>query len=143
MLIASPSIYFLSVLTAFFGGNALPNTYNYLFSWKSDEVKIPLECKLYPKTFMLLIVVSAYLSGFSYAAAAVELIEDNFVGKEWDTWRDYLIWLSKTGMPFLSMTPMIDFYRIAINKLVLYCGQGETNMLECDPRSIKKMELLL
>jgi hypothetical protein len=127
-LIASPSIYFLGVLTAFFGGNALRNTYDYFSSWKNDELKIPLEFKLYPKTFMLLITVSAYLSCFSYAAA-VELIEDNFVGQKWDTWRDYLIWLSKTGMPFLSMTAMIDFYRTAINKLVLYCGQSENNML--------------
>ena len=76
-VISAPSIYCFGVLLAFFGGNALQNSYDYLTAWKDDSVKIPMPFKLYPKTAVLLIMISMYLSVFSSADDA-QLINDNF-----------------------------------------------------------------
>ncbi len=75
-IVSAPSIYYLGVLLAFFGGNALQNSYDYLTAWQDDTVKIPMSFKLYPKTSVLLIIISMYLSAFSYSAGA-QLINDN------------------------------------------------------------------
>lgn len=121
-----PSIYFLGVLLAFFGGNSLQNTYDYFTSWKDDAVKIPKEFKLYPKTALLLIIISMYLSTFSYAAAA-ELIEDNFNGSL-EFLRPYMLVLAKTGLAFLGFTAMLDFFCNILKKCAQY-GSNENSSI--------------
>ena len=118
--ISAPSIYCLGVLLAFFGGNALQNSYDYLTAWKDDSVKVPLAFKLYPKTSVLLILISMYLSAFSYAAGA-QLINDNFNG-ELEFLRPYLLNLAKTGLTFLGFTAMIDFFTSVLRKFAQYGG---------------------
>ncbi|MGC1853944.1 MAG: hypothetical protein WA659_01000 [Candidatus Aquirickettsiella sp.] len=112
--LSTPPIYFLGVLLAFFGGNALQNTYDYFTYWNDDAVKIPMAFKLYPKTSVLLILISIYLSAFSYAAGA-QLINDNFKG-ELEFLRPYLLNLAKTGLTFLGFTAMIDFFNNVLRK---------------------------
>jgi hypothetical protein len=119
-VISAPSIYCLGVLLAFFGGNALQNSYDYLTAWKDDAVKIPMAFKLYPKTSVLLILISMYLSAFSYAAGA-QLINDNFNGKL-EFLRPYLLDLAKTGLIFLGFTAMIDFFNNVLSKFAQYGG---------------------
>lgn len=123
-IIAAPSIYCLGVLLAFFGGNALQNSYDYFTTWKDDTVKIPLAFKLYPKTSVLLIMISMYLSAFSYAAGA-QLINDNFNGKL-EFLRPYLLELAKTGLTFLGFTAMIDFFNNVLSKFEQYGGNEDT-----------------
>lgn len=119
-VISAPSIYCLGVLLAFFGGNALQNSYDYLTAWKDDTVKIPMVFKLYPKTAVLLVMISMYLSAFSYAAGA-QLINDNFNDKL-DFLRPYLLELAKTGLTFLGFHAMIDFFTNLLSKFAQYCG---------------------
>ncbi len=123
-VISAPSIYCFGVLLAFFGGNALQNSYDYLTAWKDDTVKIPMAFKLYPKTAVLLIMISMYLSVFSYAAGA-QLINDNFNGKL-EFLRPYLLDLAKTGLTFLGFTAMIDFFNTVLSKFAQYGGAEDT-----------------
>lgn len=123
-IVSAPSIYCLGVLLAFFGGNALQNSYDYLTAWKDDTVKIPLAFKLYPKTSVLLIMISMYLSAFSYAAGA-QLINDNFNGKL-EFLRPYLLEIAKTGLTFLGFTAMIDFFNNVLSKFQQYGGNEDT-----------------
>lgn len=123
-IVSAPSIYCLGVLLAFFGGNALQNSYDYLTAWKDDTVKIPMAFKLYPKTSVLLIMISMYLSAFSYAAGA-QLINDNFNGKL-EFLRPYLLELAKTGLTFLGFTAMIDFFNNVLSKFQQYGGNEDT-----------------
>ena len=123
-IVSAPSIYCLGVLLAFFGGNALQNSYDYLSAWKDDTVKIPMAFKLYPKTSVLLIMISMYLSAFSYAAGA-QLINDNFNGKL-EFLRPYLLELAKTGLTFLGFTAMIDFFNNVLSKFQQYGGNEDT-----------------
>lgn len=122
--VSAPSIYCLGVLLAFFGGNALQNSFDYFTSWKDDTVKIPMAFKLYPKTSVLLIMISMYLSAFSYAAGA-QLINDNFNGKL-EFLRPYLLELAKTGLTFLGFTAMIDFFNNVLSKFQQYDGNEDT-----------------
>lgn len=119
-VVSAPSIYCFGVLLAFFGGNALQSSYDYLTAWKDDSVKIPMAFKLYPKTSVLLIMISMYLSAFSYAAGA-QLINDNFNGKL-EFLRPYLLDLAKTGLTFLGFTAMIDFFNNVLSKFAQYGG---------------------
>lgn len=120
--LSAPPIYFLGVLLAFFGGNALQNTFDYFTDWKDDAVKVPMAFKLYPKTSVLLILISMYLSAFSYAAGA-QLINDNFNG-ELEFLRPYLLDLAKSGLTFLGFTAMIDFFNNVLSKFGQY-GSNE------------------
>jgi hypothetical protein len=122
--LAAPSVYFLGVLLAFFGGNALQNTYDYFTAWKDDSVKVPMAFKLYPKTSVLLIIISIYLSAFSYAAGA-QLINDNFNGKL-AFLRPYLLDLAQTGLSFLGFTAMMDYFNNILTKFGQYGGSEET-----------------
>lgn len=119
---STPPIYFLGVLLSFFGGNALQNTFDYFTDWKEDAVKVPMAFKLYPKTSVLLIFISMYLSAFSYAAGA-QLINDNFKG-DLAFLRPYLLYLAKTGLTFLGFTAMIDFFNNMLSKFGQY-GRNE------------------
>lgn len=123
-VISAPSIYCLGVLLAFFGGNALQNSYDYLTAWKDDAVKIPIAFKLYPKTSVLLIVIAMYLSTFSYAAGA-QLINDNFNDKL-AFLRPYLLELAKTGLIFLGFSAMIDFFNHVLSKFAQFGGDEDT-----------------
>ncbi len=120
--ISAPSVYFLGVLLAFFGGNSLQNAYDYLTLWQSDAVKIPQEFKFYPKTSILLIIISLYLSIFSYAAGA-ELINDNFKG-DLEFLRPAFLEFAKTGLAFLGFTAMLDFFCNVLRKFSQY-GKDE------------------
>jgi hypothetical protein len=120
--VSAPSVYFLGVLLAFFGGNSLQNAYDYLTLWQSDAVKIPQEFKFYPKTSILLIIISLYLSIFSYAAGA-ELINDNFKG-DLEFLRPEFLELAKTGLAFLGFTAMLDFFCNILRKFSQY-GKDE------------------
>ncbi|MEN9917309.1 MAG: hypothetical protein RLY40_1248 [Pseudomonadota bacterium] len=122
-IVAAPSIYCLGVLLAFFGGNALQNSYDYLTAWKDDSVKIPMSFKIYPKTSVLLILISMYLSAFSYSAGA-QLINDNFKG-DLEFLRPYLHQLAETGLIFLGFTAMIGFFDDVLKKYAQYSGSGD------------------
>lgn len=119
--LALPSMYFLTVLMSFWGGSAAQEIYQYLTAWGSDEIKIPLEFKLYPKSFALLTVFAVYISVFSYATAN-KLIDDNFSDKIWDDIRPGLVWLSRTGVPYLGLYAMLAFYKTVINKFAMLFG---------------------
>ncbi|MFZ0219558.1 MAG: hypothetical protein WAL30_05065 [Candidatus Aquirickettsiella sp.] len=125
--LSAPSIYCLGVLLAFFGGNALQTSYDYLTAWEFDSVKISSAFKPYPKTSVLLIMISIYLSAFSYAAGA-QLINDNFTGKL-AFLRPYLLdlmlKLAKTGLIFLGSTAMIDFVKHVLRKFEQYGGDED------------------
>lgn len=116
--------YCLMVLLAFFGGNALQNSYDYLTVWNDDTVKIPITFKGYLKTSVVSVMISMYLSVFSYAAGT-QLINDNFNGKL-EFLRPYLLELAKTGLTFLGFTAMIDFFSNVLSKLQQYSGNADT-----------------
>ncbi len=116
--------YCLMVLLAFFGGNALQNSYDYLTVWNDDTVKIPITFKDYLKTSVVSVMISMYLSVFSYAAGT-QLINDNFNGKL-EFLRPYLLELAKTGLTFLGFTAMIDFFSNVLSKLQQYSGNADT-----------------
>lgn len=124
---STPSIYFLGVLLTFFGGNALQDTYDYFTSWKEDDIKIPKEFKLYPKTAVLLAIISLYLSLFSYAAAA-ELIENNFTGPLEFLVPSMLV-LAKTGLVFLGVTAILDFFCNILRKCAMYSSNDESALV--------------
>ncbi len=126
-MISTPPIYFLGVLLAFFGGNALQNTFDYFTDWKDEAVKIPMSFKLYPKTATLLIIISTYLALFSYAAGA-QLINDNFKG-DLEFLRPHLLILAETGLSFLSFTAMIDFFNNTLNKFAQYSNHDDAGMV--------------
>ncbi|MES2142699.1 MAG: hypothetical protein V4471_07465 [Pseudomonadota bacterium] len=138
VLLSIPSIYFLGVLLAFFGGSSLQNLYHYFTSWKGDSIKIPIEFKLYPRATVLLVVLSIYLSVFSYAAAA-ELINDNFTG-ELEFLRPYLLVLAKTGLAFLGFTAMLDFYALILGKLARYAGNEDSKIVILLNQSIEQLK---
>lgn len=137
-IVSAPSIYCLGVLLAFFGGNALQNSYDYLTTWKDDTVKIPMAFKLYPKTSVLLIIISLYLSAFSYAAGA-QLINDNFNGKL-EFLRPYLLDLAKTGLTFLGFTAMIDFLNNVLRKFQQYGGDEDTQTVAHLSEALSQMQ---
>lgn len=120
--VSAPSVYFLGVLLAFFGGNSLQNAYDYFTSWQDDAVKISQELKCYPKTSILLIIISLYLSIFSYAAGA-ELINDNFKG-DLEFLRPEFLEFAKTGLAFLGFNAMLDFVCNLLKKFSQY-GKDE------------------
>jgi hypothetical protein len=124
---SAPSVYFLGVLLAYFGGNSLQNTYDYFTSWQDDAVKIPQQFKIYPKTSILLIVISMYLSVFSYAAGA-ELIKDNFTG-DLEFLRPELLALAKTGLAFLGFTTLLDFFINILKKFSHYGWNKDAEMV--------------
>jgi hypothetical protein len=124
----APSLYFFGVILVFFGGNALKDIYNYITSWGENTAKIPLEIKLYPKTFLLLMLANFYLSPFSFAAAE-QLVIDNFSDEFWDFIRPTLIYFARTGIPFLSVTAIMDFYKIILKKFAFHFGGDETKMI--------------
>lgn len=134
--LAAPPIYFLGVLLAFFGGNALQNTFDYLTDW--NAVKIPVSFKLYPKTAVLLVIISMYLSAFSYAAGA-QLINDNFKG-DLEFLRPYLLFLAKTGLSFLGFTAMVDFFNNALSKFGQYGGSEDTQTVIQLSEALSQME---
>mgnify|MGYP003402474917 FL=1 len=140
-VISAPSIYCFGVLLAFFGGNALQNSYDYLTAWKDDSVKIPMPFKLYPKTAVLLIMISMYLSVFSYAAGA-QLINDNFNGKL-EFLRPYLLDLAKTGLTFLGFTAMIDFFNTVLSKFAQYGGAEDTQTVASLFEALSQMKASL
>jgi hypothetical protein len=140
-VISAPSIYCFGVLLAFFGGNALQNSYDYLTAWKDDTVKIPMAFKLYPKTAVLLIMISMYLSVFSYAAGA-QLINDNFNGKL-EFLRPYLLDLAKTGLTFLGFTAMIDFFNNVLSKFAQYGGAEDTQTVASLFEALSQMKASL
>lgn len=117
------SIYCLCVLLAFFGGNALQNTSDYLTVWRGDKFKISLAFKLYPKTSVLLLLISVYLSTFSYAAGA-QLINDNFNDKL-DFLRPYLLEIAKTGLTFLGFNAMVDLFINGLSKFGEHVGNKD------------------
>lgn len=125
-LAASPD-YFLSVLLVFYGGIKLQETYEYFTSWEKDDIKIPLEFKLYPKSTLLLMLFAIYLAAFSYGTGA-QLVNDRFGGEEWDTVRPIILGFVKSGMPFISFVAMLDFYKAIMNKFAMYFG-GEDSMI--------------
>lgn len=126
--ISTPPVYFLGVLLAFFGGNALQNTFDYFTDWTDEAVKIRMPFKLYPKTAALLIIISMYLASFSYAAG-VQLINDNFKGDLAFLRTDLLIFLAKTGLGFLSFTAMINFFEATLDKFAKYAGNDDARMV--------------
>jgi hypothetical protein len=128
IILSSPSIYFLTVLFAFFGGQALNDVYDYLTSWDSDDLKIAMEFKLFPKISAMLMLVTLYLTVFSYAAAD-ELIQDNFDEDEIDGLFTLLVWLAITGAPFLSFTALIGFSQRMLGKVALHYGDRETKFV--------------
>ena len=136
--VSAPSIYCLGVLLAFFGGNALQNTFDYFTAWKDDTVKIPMAFKFYPKTSVLLIMISMYLSVFSYAAGA-QLINDNFNGKL-EFLRPYLLDLAKTGLTFLGFTAMIDFFNNVLSKFQQYGGNEDIQTVANLFEALNKMK---
>ena len=138
VLLSIPSIYFLGVLLAFFGGSSLQNFYHYFTSCKGDSIKIPIEFKLYPRATVLLVVLSIYLSVFSYAAAA-ELINDNFT-EELEFLRPYLLVLAKTGLAFLGFTAMLDFYALILGKLARYAGNEDSKIVILLNQSIEQLK---
>jgi hypothetical protein len=127
-VLSLPSMYFLSVLFAYFGGNTGQSFYNYLTSWSRDDIKIPLEFKLYPVTTILLIAFVGYVAPFSYAAAN-ELIENSFADEKWDDVRPVLLVLAEIGVPFLSISAMKDFYVSLLNKFAYYFGNSDEQMI--------------
>lgn len=126
-ILSAPSVYFLGVLLAFFGGNAARDTFDYISSWKITDSKWPIEFKLYPSSATLLITISAVLSIFSFAAAA-ELIEDNFQGKL-EFLRPYMLMLAKTGLPFLGFTAMLNFWCLTLKQVALHGGNQDAKMV--------------
>ncbi len=124
---SAPSVYFLGILLAYFGGNSLQNAYDYLTAWGDNIVKIPQEFKCYPKTSILLIIISMYLSVFSYAAGA-ELIKDNFTG-DLEILRPGLLVLAKTGLAFLGFTAMLDFFCSILKKFSHYGKNEDAEMV--------------
>lgn len=150
LMLASLPVGCLKVLLTFFGGNAAQRVYDGLTAWHYDTVKIDADFKLYPKTAVLLILISMYLSGFSYAAGA-QLINDNFNG-ELEFLRPYLIEVAKTGLTFLGFTAIIDFFKSVLRKFAQYGGtedeQTIANLLEAftqmkDSIQLMKPSLLL
>jgi len=141
-ILSAPSIYCLGVLLAFFGGNALQNSYDYLTAWQYDSIKIPVEFKLYPKTSVILIIISTYLSFFSYAAGA-QLIDDNFTG-ELEFLRPHLLQfmlkVSQTGLIFLGSTAMIDFVKRVLGKFEQYGYNEDTRTVACIFESFRQMK---
>ena len=130
-LTATPPDYFLGVLFVFYGGYSLQNIYDYMTNWGADQPKIPLEFKLYPKSTMLLMVFALYVAAFSYGAAN-KLVEDTFQGAEWkEVIEPVLVWLSRTGVPFISAIAMRDFYITAMNKYAMYFGGDDAKMAIC------------
>lgn len=137
-LVSAPSIYCLGVLLAFFGGNALQNSYDYLTAWRDDAVKIPMSFKLYPKTSVLLILISLYLSAFSYSAGA-QLINDNFKC-ELEFLRPYLLKLSKTGLIFLGFTAIVEFFSEVLKKFAQYGGAEDVKTVAKLYASLNQMK---
>jgi hypothetical protein len=126
--LSAPSIYFLTVLFAFYGGNSLNDVYDYLTSWDENDLKIPMEFKLFPKVSAGLMLFTLYLASFSYAAAD-ELIQDNYNEDEIDGLFTVLVWLALTGVPFLSLTALIGFFRRMLGKVAMHYGEGDTKLI--------------
>ncbi len=128
LLISLPSAYFLTVLLAFFGGTSFGRAYQYFTSWGQDQVKIPLEFKLYPKTAVACVAMSLYITYFSYAGAN-ELIYTNFTEKDFGGIRPYLLFFAESGVMFLTMSSMLDLSRLLLNKMALHYGDAQTKKL--------------
>jgi hypothetical protein len=142
-ILAAPAMYFLGVLFTFYGQFMAGNCYDYLTSWGEEDVKIPVEYKLYPKMAMMFLLFSLYSAAFSFAAAD-ELIEDNFDNEALST---TLTWLAQTSIPFLSVYAIMDFCRTALRKYALYFNNRDENaivklnaMLEAFKTGLMNME---
>ncbi len=129
LLLSFAPMYFFTVLLIYFGGNSMQRTQHYLTSWEEDQVKMPLEFRLYySKLAFISLVGLCYLSVFSYAGAS-EMIYTNFSDKQYDDIRPLLLLFAKTGIPFLTFTAMIDFTRLLMGKFALHCGDNNKKMM--------------
>lgn len=125
--IAALPIYTLSVLLAFFGELFLGGLYAYATNWGKDTPKIPMEVKLYPKVFLLLMAVNAACTPYSFAAAA-ELVYKNFTGDFWQPFVPYLVGAAKSGIAFVSFLATRDFFMLMLLKWGSHLG-GEQSRL--------------
>ncbi len=112
-------LYSLSVLLAFFGVFFLSGLYSYATTWGDGVTKIPMEVKLYPKLFILMMAVNGVLAGFSYAAA-VELV---YTGITYDWAKPLvpmLVGLAKSGIPFVGFLATRDFFMLMFLKVAAH-----------------------
>ncbi|MCE3237593.1 MAG: rane protein of unknown function [Gammaproteobacteria bacterium] len=127
-LLSFAPVYFFTILLIYFGGNSMQGTYHYLTSWGDDDVKMPLEFKLYSRTALLSMLATFYLSIFSYAGAS-EMIYTNFSDKQYDDFRPIFLFFAKAGITFLTFTAMTDFVRLILGKFALHCGNDKEKMM--------------
>jgi hypothetical protein len=118
----TPSYFFL-VLLAWIGGNSLQGVYHYLTHWGEQDVKLPLEFKIYPKTFMFLTLLDAFFASFSYGASN-QTIKDNFEG-DLAPLVPALLVLSETGISFVGFIGLFNVYSNLLNKYAQYFGNEE------------------
>ncbi len=124
VIVAAP-LYFLSVLLTFLGYLFGKNVYHYSTHWGKDDAKLPLEFKLYPKTFACLMILNLYLSLYSYAAAE-QVMRDNFKGELFDYVREPLIWIARVGLPFLGVNSIKDLSSSILRKVAIHFGNDTT-----------------
>lgn len=137
-VLVSPALYFFSVLLTFLGYSIGKNYYHYLTNWGPNESKLPLEFKLYPKTFTFIMMVNLYVNLYSYAAAE-ELVRDNFTEKYWDEISPVLIWLARTGIPFLGINAVKDCSATLLRKWAIHYGDETTQIVAKMAVSIEQM----
>lgn len=117
---ALPPTYFFIVLLAWIGGNSLQGVYQYLTHWGENDGKLPVEFKVYPKTFTVLALMDAFMASFSYGASN-KTIEDNYKG-ELAVLLPALTALSETGISFIGFIGLFNVFSILLNKFAQYFG---------------------
>jgi hypothetical protein len=125
-IVALP-LYFMTVLLTFLGYGAGKEQYEFITNWGPQVPKLPLEFKLYPKVFTLVMAFNIYIALYSYAAAE-ELIRDNFKVAIWDGMRDPLIWLCRSGVSYFGLFAIKEFTKTILRKIAIHWGQGDTQM---------------
>ncbi len=141
-LVTTPSLYFLTVLLAFFGYNAGKPFYDFLTRWGENEPKFPLEFKLYPKTFAVLMYLNVYMAFYCYGASE-ELVRDNFNEGVLGSMQPALIWLARTGLPFLCLSAMKDFYYTLLRKFAMHLGGEDSRIVARLMTSLEQLEQAL
>lgn len=139
--------YSMGVLSAFYGSIFVDRFYRFLTtSWDDPRDKLPVEVKLYPKSFLLFTLINAYLSFFSYATAEA-LIDKIFGSAMWDAFRPHLQNNAYPAMQLLSFMALQDLFVLYARKMAASFGSDDNKILaqlqiqsSCIPQRIQQVK---
>jgi hypothetical protein len=111
------------VLTGHFGGLLVRGIYDYIIDCLKRENEVPVAMKLYPKTVLSLLALSAFLCAYS-PQTAMFLVQKNFADEKYAGIRNILYNCAKYGISGFSF---INLFQIILAGSLLFAHEYGTD----------------